>query len=179
MDKKERIITEKEAFEKMARICSQKECAPFDIVRKLQRFGLSEKVVEKVIERLKKEKYLDEKRYVRSYVHDKLRFNQWGKRKIALSLQQKQLPAELVDEVIADSMDEHSYGESLQSILLKKWKSVKGQSDYEKRGKLIRYALGRGFSMEEVLAAIAKMHANGITDETGFETTGLVSQEAK
>lgn len=165
MDKKGRIITEEGAYAKMARICSRKEYAPSDIARKLRRMELSEPIVNKIIDRLKKERYIDEKRFIRSYIHDKLRFNKWGKRKIALSLRQKQLPQELIDELFSEISDA-SFGESLQPILEKKWKSVKGRSEYEKRGKLIRYALGRGFSMDEVMACMKKMQIDGMADET-------------
>jgi regulatory protein len=43
---------------------------------------------------------------------------------------------------------------------------VTGKSDYEKRGKLIRYALGRGFSMEEVMACMKQMKIGDTFDET-------------
>lgn len=164
MDKKGKPITEEKAYGKMARVCSRKECAPFDIARKLSRMDLPEPVMHKIIARLKKEKYLDEDRFIRSYIHDKLHFNKWGKRKIMLSLRQKQLPRELVDMAFAEVSDS-SFGESLLPILEKKWKSVKGRSEYEKRGKLIRYALGRGFSMDEVMACLEKMRIEMMADE--------------
>lgn len=163
MDREGKKITEERVYAKMARICSQKECAPFDIARKLRRMDLPEPVVYKIIDRLKKEKYIDEKRFIRSYIHDKLHFNKWGKRKIALSLKQKQLPQALIHEAFSE-LPGASFGESLQPILEKKWKSVKGRSDYEKRGKLIRYALGRGFSMDEVMACMKEMQIGGITN---------------
>lgn len=165
MDKKGRIITEETAYGRMARTCSQKECAPFDIARKLQRMELPAPLTDKIIDRLKKEKYLDEKRFIRSYIHDKLHFNKWGKRKIILFLKHKQLPQELIEEGFAELSD-ISFRESLQPILEKKWKSVTGKSDYEKRGKLIRYALGRGFSMEEVMACMKQMEIGGNFNET-------------
>lgn len=165
MNKQGRIYTEEEAYARMARICSQKECAPFDIARKLQRMELSEPIVTKIITRLKKEKYLDEERFIRSYLHEKLHFNKWGRKKITLFLRQKQLPQELIDEAFSELPDE-SFGESLLPILEKKWKSVKGGSDYEKRGKLIQYALGRGFSMDEVMACMKKMKMGDLFDET-------------
>lgn len=165
MDKKGRIVAEETAYAGMARICSQKECAPFDIIRKLQRMELSEPLIDKIIDRLRKEKYLDEKRFIRSYIHDKLHFNKWGKRKIALFLKHKQLPQVLIEEGFAELPDA-SFNRSLQPILYKKWKSVTGKSDFEKRGKLIRYALGRGFSMEEVMACMKQMDMEEVFDET-------------
>lgn len=58
MDKKGRIITEETAYARMARTCSQKECAPFDITRKLKRMELPEPVIDKIINRLKKRSFL-------------------------------------------------------------------------------------------------------------------------
>ncbi|WP_352422073.1 regulatory protein RecX [Proteiniphilum sp.] len=165
MDKKGGGITEEMAYARMARVCSQKECAPFDITLKLKKMDLPEPLAGKIIERLKKEKYLDEKRFIRSYIHDKLHFNKWGKKKIILFLKQKQLPPELIEGVFSELPGE-SFGESLQPVLEKKWKSIKGESDYEKRGKLIRYALGRGFSMDEVMACMQKMKIGESFDET-------------
>ncbi len=126
---------------------------------------LPEPVIDKIINRLKKEKFLDEKRFIRSYIHDKLHFNKWGKRKITLFLKHKQLPQELNEEGFTELSD-ISFSLSLQPILEKKWKSVTGKSDYEKRGKLIRYALGRGFSMEEVMACMKQMKIGDTFDET-------------
>lgn len=162
--KNNRMITVEKAYETMARACARKEYAPFDIAVKLQRLELPERGVDKIIERLKKEKYLDEKRFVRSYIHDKLQFNRWGRKKITLMLRQKKLPQALIDEAFAELPDTMTE-ELLLPLLEKKWKSLKEGTDYEKRGKLIRYALGRGFSMDEVMDCMAKMQIEGIGDE--------------
>lgn len=164
MEKNERKITPDKAYTMMARICSQKECAPIDMVKKLQRLNLTEPEINKIIDRLRKENYLDEIRYIRSYIHDKLFFNKWGRRKIALFLQQKQLSQHSIEKVLAEFSDT-SFGELLPPLLEKKWKSVKGNSDYEKKGKLIRYAMGRGFSMDEIMACIRKMEIGELFDE--------------
>lgn len=165
MEKEGRIITEEEAYAKMARICSRKEYAPSDISLKLRRLNISEALTDKIIDRLRKEKYIDEKRFIRSYINDKIRFNKWGKKKISVSLRRKQFPQEWIDEAFSEFSGD-LFGESLQPLLEKKWKSVKGKSVYEKRGKLIRYALGKGFSFDEAITCIEKMRIGGAVDET-------------
>lgn len=163
-EKPDKVVGKEKAFAQMARSCSRKEYAPFDIERKLKRMNLPDSAVREIIGRLKKEHYLNEERFIRSYVHDKFQFNKWGKRKIVTSLQQKQLPLELIERVFSD-ISEISFKESLLPLLQKKWKSVKGNSDYEKKGKLIRYALNRGFSMDEVMECIRKMQISDFADE--------------
>ena len=164
MDNNSKSITEEKAYARMARVCSQKECAPSDILRKLLRLELSEEVAKRVVDRLKRERYLDDKRFVRSYINDKLHFNKWGKRKIALFLKQKNFSQSLIDEVFAEFTDD-SMNQSLRPLLEKKWKNVTAKSTYEKRTKLIRYALGRGFSMEAVLNCLREMEIEEEFDE--------------
>ena len=44
--------------------------------------------------------------------------------------------------------------EVLQRLIASKRPTVKGQSEYEINQKLIRYALGKGFLMDEILKII-------------------------
>ena len=52
----------------MAAICSRSEqCSP-DIRKKITALGLKENETEEIIEKLKKEKFIDDERYVKAYV---------------------------------------------------------------------------------------------------------------
>jgi len=165
MDKPGKMISEEQAFSRVARICAQKEYCSYDVRRKLTRMNLPDQTVEKIIGRLKKDKFIDEDRFARSFIHDKLRFNKWGKRKIELSLRQKQLPADLIAKAFSHFSDA-SLNESLLPLLEKKRATIKGRSEYEKNGKLIRYGLGRGFSMNDILACMKIMNLDELPDET-------------
>ena len=44
-----------------------------------------------IIDRLIDEKFIDERRYCRAFVNDKLRFNHWGRVKIQAKLREKKL----------------------------------------------------------------------------------------
>lgn len=149
----------------MARNCAQKEYCSYDVRRKLMRMNLPDQTAEKIIERLKKEKFIDEERFARCYIHDKLRFNKWGKRKIALLLRQKQLPENLIADAFAHFSDV-TLNESLLPLLKKKRATIKGRSEYEKNGKLIKYGLGRGFSLTDIMACMRKMDLDELPDET-------------
>lgn len=126
---------------------------------------LPEELSTDIIGRLIKERYIDEERYVHSYIHDKLSFNKWGKKKIALYLQQKHIPSEVIEAAFSEFSD-NSLNASLQPLLEAKRKTVTGRSTYEINGKLIRYALGRGFSMKEILACMQKMNVDDLPDDT-------------
>lgn len=156
-----KIISEKQAYERMARMCSRREYAPFDIFQKLYKLKLSQEQIDRIIVDLKKNRYLNEERYVRSYVSDKLVYNKWGPRKIEQGLLGKKLPRKLINEVLSE-YESSELNENLRQVLSKKWKSIKGASEYEKKGKLIRYALGRGFEMNEILNCMENMNIDGV-----------------
>ena len=161
MSKKEIIISEDQAFLRMARICSRKEYSPFDISQKLYRLGFSNEVLDKIIGKLITENYINEERFVRSFVSDKLLINRWGVKKIEMHLRYKQLSQNVIDEILSEYTNTE-LNSSLKSILIKKWSQIKGESNYEKKGKLIKYALGRGFKMDAIIKCINNMNLNEI-----------------
>lgn len=164
MKQQEKIVTPEQAYARITRICARKEYAPFDIRQKLLRLNLTDNVVELLLERLIKERYIDERRYTESYIREKLHFNKWGKRKIELHLAQKRISPDVVRDVFTQ-FSESQLSESLLSLLEKKRKSVTGRSEYERNGKLIRYALGRGFSMQEISRCLKMMDVDSYPDE--------------
>lgn len=153
MEQKPKTISESKALSRMANLCARREYCVFDIETKLKRYNLDKETIEKIITRLIKEKYIDEVRYTRGFIKDKIRFNRWGKTKIEFALRQKRVPEDIVAEAFLDYTDEE-LNNSLQDLLQAKWKTIKGDSDYEKRNKLIRFGLSRGFDMNNILKCI-------------------------
>ncbi|HEY3389758.1 MAG TPA: regulatory protein RecX, partial [Prolixibacteraceae bacterium] len=127
--------------------CSQSERCRYDIVAKLRQWELTEDEIEEAIDYLIKEHFLDEERFVRFYVNDKLRLNKWGKVKLKFMLRQKQIPETIVREAL-DQINDDLYLKTLSNLLQSKVKSVKGVSDYERKGKLAVFAQSHGFEAD-------------------------------
>jgi regulatory protein len=53
-----------------------------------------------------------------------------------------------------EAIDEEEYLENLRQLINQKRRSVKGASDYERNGKLIRFAIGRGYEMRDIMKFI-------------------------
>ena len=165
MKQKAKNVTQKQAYARMTRICARKEYAPYEIRQKLLLLGLADNVVDKLVKRLIKERYIDERRYAESYIRDKLHFNKWGKRKIELHLAQKRISPDVVGDAFAQ-FSESQFSELLLLLLQKKLKSVSGRSVPERRMKLLRYALGRGFTVDEIGQCLKMMDLDSSPDET-------------
>jgi regulatory protein len=137
----------RQALTKAMAMCSQSERCRFDIVTKLRLWELSEEEIAEAVDYLVKEHFLDEERFVRFYVNDKLRFNKWGKVKLTFMLRQKQIPENIIRESL-DQINDDLYLKTLRNLLVSKVKSIKGASDYERKGKLAIFAQSHGFEAE-------------------------------
>lgn len=148
--------SENQALARVAAYCSKAERSEFDVKRKLQNWELTDDAIQNIVKRLKDEQFLNEERFCKAFVRDKIRFNKWGKSKIIYELKKKQISSQTIQRCF-DDIDDQFIDDQLQSILITKVKSVKANNDYEKRNKLIRFALGRGYRLDQILKTISKI----------------------
>lgn len=149
-------ITEAEMLQKMASYCSITERCFQDVSKKLDASTLSNEAKNRIKERLIQEKFIDEKRFSRAFVNDKLKFNQWGRVKIICELKRKSIPFSEINNVISE-INEDEYLGILQSLLKSKNKTIKAKNSQERFYKLLRFAVGRGFTSQESISCLKKM----------------------
>jgi len=137
----------REAFNKMAQLCSRSEQCSADIRKKMAAFDIVDEVVEEIIEKLKSEKYLDDDRYVQAYISDKIRLNKWGRIKIRYYLKAKGLADKVIEQGLKN-IDAEQYKKILLATMNEKAKKVKNESKYEQTAHIIRFAQSRGFEPE-------------------------------
>lgn len=146
-------ITEAEMLHRAAAYCSTAERCIQDVEQKIKAAGLTREEGERIIARLLKEKFIDESRFAGYFVNDKLRFNKWGRVKIAYELHKKNIPAPLRAEAL-ERIDEKEYEDILLSLLKAKKRSVKGKDERDIYTKLLRFAAGRGFESREAIRCL-------------------------
>ena len=140
-------MTEQEAYLQLAALCAQAEHCQQEMRDKMRRWELDETAQNRIVARLVKERYVDDERYARAFVKDKIRYNKWGRRKVQQALWQKHIDTDIQQRVL-DEIDEKEYLDILRPLLKQKRKSIKAESDYELNQKLVRFALGRGFGFD-------------------------------
>lgn len=136
--------TEQEAYLQLAAMCAQAEHCEQEMRDKMKRWGVEPDVQDRVVARLVKERYIDNERYARAFVKDKIRYNKWGRRKVMQALWMKRIDDDIQHRVL-DEIDDKEYIDVLIPLLKQKRKTIKAKSDYELNQKLVRFALGRGF----------------------------------
>lgn len=151
--------TEKELTLKAEAYCAAAERCPADVQAKLSQWGSDEPTAAAVMAHLFQERYLDESRYCVAFVRDKYRFNQWGRLKIVQALRMKRLPDEAIDTGLQE-INEEEYTGLLRQLLRQKEKSIRTANDYERRAKLMRYAAGKGFTVDEIQQCLRHLDAD-------------------
>ena len=139
--------TEQEAYLQLAALCAQAEHCQQEMRDKMRRWEMAPEVQERVIARLIKERYIDDERYARAFVKDKIRYNKWGRRKVQQGLWMKHIDDDIQQRVLSE-VDDTEYLAVLKPLLIQKAKSIKAENDYELTQKLVRFALGRGFTYD-------------------------------
>lgn len=146
-------LTPGEALNKAAAYCTLCERCISEVSTKLAAWGVPHGEQHEIIERLQQEGFIDEARYCRAFVNDKMRFNRWGRIKIRAALSEKRLPKEHVNEAI-ENIDEEQYMTALAEVIATKRRELKGQDDYVAQQKIMRYAAGRGYEPSLIMKAI-------------------------
>lgn len=145
--------TEQEAYLTLAALCAQAEHCQWEMVEKMRKWEIPEEDQARIMERLVKERYVDDERFARAFAKDKVRYNKWGRRKVEQALWQKHIDEDIRKNVL-NEIDDEEYLSVLRPLLKQKRKSIKAQNDYELNQKLMRFALGRGFTFDIIKQCI-------------------------
>ena len=142
-----------QALQSLMRLCARSEKSSGDALRLMQQWQVPHMERQGVLERLVKERFIDDGRYAEAYVREKSRLSGWGARKIAMQLRQKGVSQAIIDEALGQ-LDSNVELPRLVDKLRRKIRTTKYTSDYELRGKLMRYALSLGFDYDIAQRAV-------------------------
>lgn len=142
-------MTEQQALIKLTALCSGAEHCSYEMTEKMRRWEIDEQTQARIMEYLTNEKYVDDSRFCRAFIREKMRFNKWGRRKIEMALFQKRIDKKMASEAL-DEVDNKEYIAILRPMLRQKERSVKANSEYEKNMKLIKFAMSRGFTFDVI-----------------------------
>lgn len=146
-------MTEKDALFKLTALCSRAEHCTYEMLEKMRRWELADDAQARIMEYLVREKYVDDERYCRLFVKDKIRYNKWGRRKVEQALMQKRISRDIYQPVL-EEVDDEEYLTILKPLLQNKRRQLKAMSEYEANGRLIRFAISCGFTMDVIRQCI-------------------------
>ena len=133
-----------QVLDKMAKYCAYQERCVKDVIKKLKTFDIPQNKREAILFYLLDNRFVDDKRFAKSFVRGKINQNGWGLNKIHSHLMQKGIAKEIIEEAL-HVFDEEVYRQRLVEVLQTKAKTVKAANDFEKKRKLAAFAMQRGF----------------------------------
>ncbi len=146
-----RTKTPEQALASLMRTCARAERCSSDALRSMRRWGLSDKDARGVLERLVRERFIDDGRYAEAYVREKMRFSGWGERKIRAALRMKSIAPNIIDRAMGQLVPEED-ASRLEEVLRKKASKTTARDLYDLKAKLVRFGMSRGFDLDDVLS---------------------------
>jgi len=145
------------AIDRAMNLCSRSEHCNKDILDKLNSWKLtSEKENKAIIKSLTDDKFINEKRYARSYAQDKFRFNKWGRIKIRAMLKSRGISNDDIDSAL-EMIDNYAYSQMIEEEMSNKRRSIKAKNIFDLKAKLFRFAGSRGYEKEFIYNFINKL----------------------
>jgi len=132
------------AIERLKNYCALQDKCQWDVIQKMQEWGLLEVSKNHILELLIQEKYVDEERYSRSFCRGKFRIKKWGKIKISNELKKKCISEVCITKGL-EEINDFEYQEELNKQYHKKKSVIKEKNYFIKKKKIATYLINRGY----------------------------------
>ncbi len=145
-------MLDKFKYEKLTNFCAYSERCRKDVAEKCRKLEIPQEEQSEYLLLLEEDGFLSEKRYAASFVRSKAN-RSWGPKKIEMGLKAKGITSEVFLPFIEELQKPHLV-EKILVLMDRKVKSIKGDTPSDRKQKLIRFLLGKGFAYDLIKEAI-------------------------
>lgn len=151
-DNRPKEKTAEQALSTLQWLCSKMERCESDIRRSLSRWHVPEQQWTEIIEKLRRDKFVDNQRYAEMYTRDKATISSWGVAKITNGLRAKGIDAQTIERAIAGNVSPEEMRHKLDDFIRKRIEKERSKSknEYDLRCRTFRAAASRGFDFEQI-----------------------------
>jgi regulatory protein len=154
-DSKKKVSYAK-ALKKLSTFCAYQERSVFEVMSKLEELEVNEEVAEKVFQTLQDQDFINEKRFVESFVRGRFGLKRWGRIRIRQELKMRDIPDQMIMEGL-DLLAPEEYHDTLVYLAVRKWKLTNETNLYKKKAKVVRFLVFRGFEPEMVWEEVREL----------------------
>ena len=164
---KNKIITYQEVKIKLEQWCAYQDRCLFEVKEKINTYKLNDSDTLRLINELKTDNFLDENRFVASFISGKFRIKNWGRNKIKHHLIQKKIDKDLIINGIY-SINDNEYNDTIEKLILKKLNELKPKldtklSEYQTKGKVFSYLTSKGFEFDLINNCYELLNLRNVT----------------
>jgi len=143
-------------LQKLRHYCAYQERCHSEVVQKCRELGVWGDAAGAIIAELIADNFLNEERFAKAFAGGKFRSRQWGRRRIVMELQHRQVSAYCIKKGL-EEIDEADYRRVLAQLAERKYASLQGAHPLRQKQKTMQYLLQKGFEPELVQAAIEEI----------------------
>lgn len=150
--KNTKYLSVKEALQKLMNYCVYQDRCHKEVEEKLEKLGMQDEAKAHIIQELIQHEFLNEERFVESFIRGKFYYKQWGKQKIKYHLKHKNIPEHLIEQKM-QIIDDEDYHQAIKNLI---WKKV-GSADkinLKDKQKIIRSLQAKGYEFGLVMDAL-------------------------
>ena len=161
-----KILDLEAAKQKAFRLLSLRPHSEKEMEKKLREKGFPAVVVKETLEKLHDLKYLNDTSFASQWARNLVVNKLWGNKKIAASLREKGLAADLIDSSIEQARQELPEDEAIEILIKKKAAKRKTPAfDFKEKQKYFQAMMGRGFPPGLILNKLVRIKKEDIDGE--------------
>ena len=126
------------------KIRSEKEIREYLLKKEIDKDNIN-----RIVELLRKNKYIDDISFVKAYTLDKFNINNYGPNKIKKKLRELNIDNNIIDDYVC--IDNELINEKLNKLIDKKIKSIRNYSNNVLKNKVVNYFMEQGFEKSDIL----------------------------
>lgn len=150
MENEKKSYTFQEIKQKMVNYCVYQDRCHYEVEQKMRDFTLIQEAKDEILLYLMQENYLNEERFVRSYIRGKFYMKSWGRTKIKIHLKQKGISEKLISNCW-NEIDEEDYKNTIMKIYKDYFSKLSGLKEFQRKSKSIKYLLSKGFEYDYLI----------------------------
>ena len=146
-----------EAIIKIESWCAYQDRCTFEVEQKLTSWNIPLEQQSEIIKHLLSNRFLDDKRFVESFVSGKFKIKRWGKINIKHHLIQKRIDKVSIQEGLK-TIDLDAYLETMKHLAQKKFLEKKVKDDlWAIRRRVITYLASKGYESDLIHDVVAEV----------------------
>ena len=152
----EKIIIDTEYYKnynKALDMINRKLRSEYEIRKLLEKSETKEDDIEKIINKLKNIKLIDDEAFAKAYTNDKINLSLDGPYKIRRHLEEHKIPEELINQAI-DSIDRKVINYRITKIIDKKLKNNTKYTPFQLKQKITTYLINLGYDREDIYSIL-------------------------
>lgn len=143
----EKLIDIKLIKQKIQHYCAIRERCQSQVIKKLKSYGASLSQIDELISKLKKENFLDEERFARTFCCGKFTINKWGKQKIAYELSKLHVSNTIIQSGMKE-INQVDYLDMIRKLSQKKYDLLRDHNQYLRKKKVVSYLTSKGYEVD-------------------------------